>query len=209
MYDCISNLSRKGKHNLGYDLLPRDHSKHCQSESDGLDCAIQVKRTYKKFKFHPDTGSKSFSMQQVQKNDTVTVTLTGTLDNETIFDTIDESDPLVIQLGEEGVPKPIQRILLGMQVGEMRKVHLEAEEGEFGIRRSDLLQEIPKNQFTDKIEPKVGLVLSMNVEKANVTHQVPATIVEIKNDSIMIDYNHPLAGHPLNYEITVIEINSN
>ena len=148
-------------------------------------------------------------MQQVQKNDTVTVTLTGTLDNETIFDTIDESDPLVIQLGEEGVPKPIQRILLGMQVGEMRKVHLEAEEGEFGIRRSDLLQEIPKNQFTDKIEPKVGLVLSMNVEKANVTHQVPATIVEIKNDSIMIDYNHPLAGHPLNYEITVIEINSN
>ena len=94
-----------------------------------------------------------------------------------------------------------------MQVGEMRKVHLEAEEGSYGIRRSDLLQEIPKNQFSDKIEPKVGLVLSMNVDSGGVTHQVPATIVELKSDSIMIDYNHPLAGHPLNYEITVIEIN--
>jgi FKBP-type peptidyl-prolyl cis-trans isomerase 2 len=146
-------------------------------------------------------------MKQVQKNDTVTVTLVGALDNETIFETIEKSDPLVIKLGEEGVPKPIQRILIGMQEGEMRKVHMNAEEGEFGIRRSDLLQEIPKNQFTDKIEPKVGLVLSMNVDSAGVTHQVPATIVELKDDSIIIDYNHPLAGHPLNYEITVVAIN--
>jgi FKBP-type peptidyl-prolyl cis-trans isomerase 2 len=146
-------------------------------------------------------------MKQIQKNDTVTVTLVGTLDNETLFETIEKSDPLVIKLGEEGIPKPIQRILIGMHVGEMRKVRLEPEEGEFGIRRSDLLQEIPKNQFSDKIEPKVGLVLSMNVDSGGVTHQVPATIVELKSESIIVDYNHPLAGHPLNYEITVIEIN--
>lgn len=146
-------------------------------------------------------------MQQVQKNDLVTVALIGTLDNETVFETIEKSDPLTIQLGKEGIPKPIQRILAGMQVGEMRKVRLEAEEGEFGIRRSDLLQEIPKDKFTEKIEPKVGLVLSMNVESATGVHQIPATIVEIKKESLIIDYNHPLAGHPLNYEITVLEIN--
>ncbi len=146
-------------------------------------------------------------MKQVQKKDSVTVSLIGTLDNETVFETIEKSDPLVLTLGEEGVPKPIQRILLGMQVGEMRKVHLEAEEGEFGIRRSDLLQEIPKDQFSQAIEAKVGLVLSMNVDSGGVTHQVPATIVELKENSILIDYNHPLAGHPLNYEITVLEIN--
>jgi FKBP-type peptidyl-prolyl cis-trans isomerase 2 len=122
---------------------------------------------------------------------------------------VEQSDPLVIQLGEEGTPKPIQRILLGMQVGEMRKVHLEAEQGSYGIRRSDLIQEIPKNPFADKIEPKVGLVISMDVDSGGVTHQVPATIVELKEDSIMIDYNHPLAGHSLNYEITVLEIEKN
>ncbi|HIQ15651.1 MAG TPA: hypothetical protein EYH38_08820 [Leucothrix sp.] len=145
-------------------------------------------------------------MNQVEKNDKVTVALIGTLDNETVFETIEQSDPLIIQLGEEGTPKPIQRILLGMQVGEMRKVRFEAEEGSYGIRRSDLIQEIPKNQFSDKIEAKVGLVISMNVDSAGVTHQIPATIVELKEDSIVIDYNHPLAGHPLNYEITVLEI---
>ena len=148
-------------------------------------------------------------MIQVEKNNKVTVALIGTLDNETVFETIEQSDPLVIQLGEEGTPKPIQRILLGMQVGEMRKVHLEAEQGPYGIRRSDLIQEIPKSPFADKIEPKVGLVISMNVDSGGVTHQVPGTIVEIKEDSILIDYNHPLAGHSLNYEITVLEIEKN
>ena len=90
----------------------------------------------------------------------------------------------------------------------MRKVHLEPEEGSYGIRRSDLIQEIPKAQFTSKIEPKVGLIISMNVETTGVNHQVPATIVELKEDTILIDYNHPLAGHPLNYEITVLEIST-
>lgn len=148
-------------------------------------------------------------MKQIQKKDTVTITLKGFLDNETVFETIEASDPLEITLGEEGVPKPIQRILVGMQVGEMRKVHLEPEEGEFGIRRSDLLQEIPKDTFSQEIEAKVGLVLSMNVDSNGVTHQIPATIVEIKTDSLMVDYNHPLAGHPLNYEITVLAIKEN
>ncbi len=145
-------------------------------------------------------------MKQVEKNNTVTVTLTGTLDNGTVFETIEQSDPMTIRLGEEGTPKPIQRILLGMQVGEMRRVRCKAEEGSYGIRRADLIQEIPKKQFTDKIEPKVGLIISMNVDAAGATHQIPATIVEIKDDSIVIDYNHPLAGHPLNYEITLLGI---
>lgn len=146
-------------------------------------------------------------MKQIQKNDTVSIAFVGTLDNETVFESVDPSEPRTIILGEEGIPKPIQRVLLGMQEGEMRTVHLEPEEGEYGIRRSDLLQEIPKDQFSKNIEATVGLVLSMSVDSGGLTHQVPATIVEIKEDSILIDYNHPLAGHPLNYEITVIAIN--
>ena len=145
-------------------------------------------------------------MKQVEKKDTVIITLVGSLDNETIFETIDKSDPLTFTLGEEGIPKPIQRILIGMQIGEMRKVRVEPEQGDFGIRRGDLLQEIPLTQFSAKIAPKIGLILSMDVESGGATHKVPATIVEIKSDSIIIDYNHPLAGHPLNYEITLVDI---
>lgn len=144
-------------------------------------------------------------MKQVEKQDTVTVSLVGTLDNGTVFETLNESNPKIIKMGEEDSPKPFQRTLLGMQVGEMRRVRVEPEEG-FGIRRKDLLHSIPHNHFTEKVEPKVGMLLSMNVERDGVNHQVPATVVEVRNDSVVIDYNHPLAGHPLNYELTVLDI---
>ena len=145
-------------------------------------------------------------MKQVEANDTVTVTLIGTLDNGTVFETVEESAPRVITMGGKDTPKAIQRSLRGMQIGEMRKIRIEAEEGEYGIRRGDLLQIIPQEKFNNKIGAKVGMTLSMNVEQDGVTHQVPATIVELGDENITIDYNHPLAGHPLNYEVTVIEI---
>jgi FKBP-type peptidyl-prolyl cis-trans isomerase 2 len=145
-------------------------------------------------------------MKQVQENDTVKVTSVGKLDNDAVFEVVDESSPKVYVMNDEATPKPIKRILLGMCEGEMRKVRIEAEEGEYGIRRGDLLQEIPLEQFSSKIEPKVGLVLSMNLEQDGANHQIPATIVELKTESVVIDYNHPLAGHPLNYDITVVEI---
>ena len=145
-------------------------------------------------------------MKQVEENDTVIVSYVGTLDNETVFETVTDSKPKEIDLSDEKTPMTFKRLLVGMKVGEMRTVKLTSEEGEYGIRRADLLHQIEKSQFTDKIEPKVGLVLSMNVERDGVNHQVPATIVEVANDLVTIDYNHPLAGHPLNYEMKILDI---
>ena len=144
-------------------------------------------------------------MKQVQKQDTVIVTLIGTLDNGTVFETVTKEEPREIKLDAEDTPKPMRETLLGMQIGEMRKVHMTPEDG-FGIRRNDLLQTIPAKHFSGKETPKVGTLLSMNVDQDGITHQIPATVVEIKDDSFIIDYNHPLAGHPLNYEVTIIDI---
>ncbi len=145
-------------------------------------------------------------MKQVEANDTVVVSYVGSLDNETVFETIKESNPKEVDLGSENTPLPFKTELVGMRVGEVRKIKLKPEQGEYGVRRGDLLHQIPKKQFTDKITPKIGLILSMDVERDGVSHQVPATIVEVNNDTITIDYNHPLAGHPLNYEIKILDI---
>jgi len=145
-------------------------------------------------------------MKQVKENDTVVVSYIGMLDNETVFETINESEPKEIDLSDEKTAGPYKRNLIGMRVGEMRTVKLTPEEGEYGIRRADLLHQIPRIQFADKIEPKVGLVLSMNMESDGVTHQVPATIVEVSDELVTVDYNHPLAGHILKYEIKILDI---
>ena len=70
----------------------------------------------------------------------------------------------------------------------------------------DLLHEVPKTTFGDRIEPKPGMVLSQRVEKDGVEQKVPVTVIEVKEDAVVLDYNHPLAGHHLTYEVTIVDI---
>lgn len=146
-------------------------------------------------------------MQQVQLNDKVTISYTGKLENGTIFQKINESEPLVVTIGHHDIPPTLEQALLGMSPGEKKLVRLEPDEG-YGIRRKDLLQTLDKDIFKDRINPQVGMILSLNVEKDGQNHQVPATVVEVNDTTIVVDYNHPLAGHNLLYDITVVAIHS-
>jgi FKBP-type peptidyl-prolyl cis-trans isomerase 2 len=144
-------------------------------------------------------------MKQAQKNDQVTISYVGKLENGTIFQTATESAPLIITLGNLDVPPTLEQAIIGMSVGERKLVKLEPDEG-YGPRHKDLLQTINRNTLGDQINPQIGMLLSLKVVKDGQEHQVPATVVETKNDTIVVDYNHPLAGHNLIYDITVIAI---
>jgi FKBP-type peptidyl-prolyl cis-trans isomerase 2 len=144
-------------------------------------------------------------MQQVQLNDKVTISYTGKLENGTTFQAATESEPLSITIGGHDIPPTLEQALIGMSVGEQKLVRLEPDEG-YGIRRKDLLQTLNKDTFKNRLDPQVGMVLSLRVEKDGQTHQVPATVVEANDDIIVVDYNHPLAGHNLLYDVKVLTI---
>ncbi len=145
-------------------------------------------------------------MTKIKKNDSVTINYTGKLDNGTVFTAVTEQKPHTIIIGNNDVPPTVENALIGLSPGQSIKVRVEPDEG-YGPRRKDLLQTLPRETFSNNVEPKVGLILSLNVEKDGRDHQVPATIVEIQGDQVTVDYNHPLAGHNLTYNLTVIAIN--
>lgn len=143
--------------------------------------------------------------QQVQLKDSVTISYIGKLENGTIFQEAPESHPIIITIGNHDLPPTLEQALMGMAVGESKKVRIEPDEG-YGPRRKDLLQTLNKDILHAKIVPQIGLTLSLQVEKDGHSHQVPATIVEINNNTIVVDYNHPLAGHNLMYDLKVMAI---
>jgi FKBP-type peptidyl-prolyl cis-trans isomerase SlpA len=144
-------------------------------------------------------------MKYIQDKDTVSIIYTGKLDNGEVFATIDEQNSLVITLGKSDAPPTLEQALLGMAVGDKKKVRLPPEEG-FGVRRKELLHTVNRKTFGNKITPVPGMILSLNVEKDGIEHQVPATIIEVNNETVVVDYNHPLAGHHLTYDLTVTAI---
>ncbi len=144
-------------------------------------------------------------MKKVKKNDRVTISYTGKLENGTIFQATTESEPLIITIGNLDVPPTLEQAIIGMSAGNKKLVKLEPDEG-YGPRRKDLLQTLNRNVVNVDIPPQVGMILSLKVEKDGQKYPVPATVVEVNDDTIVVDYNHPLAGHNLLYDITVISI---
>lgn len=145
-------------------------------------------------------------MKVVEDKDTVTITYIGKLDNGEVFATITEQQPFVLTLGTQSAPPTLEDALLGMTIGETKSVRLDPEEG-FGLRRKDLLQTLDRKAINPEIIPKPGMILSLSVEMDGKEHQIPATIVELSGNTVTVDYNHPLAGHHLTYEVTITDIN--
>jgi FKBP-type peptidyl-prolyl cis-trans isomerase 2 len=135
----------------------------------------------------------------------VTLAFIGKLDNGDIFISMDEKEPLNTQIGSSDLPPTVEQELLKMTVGELRKIRVPPEEG-FGPRQKDLLQTIDNQKMVDTIQPKPGMVLSLKIDKDGVEEKVPATVISVEGSQVTVDYNHPLAGHHLTYELKLLAI---
>ncbi len=135
---------------------------------------------------------------------TVTIAVTGTLDNGEIFFRTEQNKPMTIPLGEKELPPSVEEVIATMQPGETRKIRVSPEEG-YGARQKDLLQEITSSEMAAKLKPTPGMVLSLRAEQEGEERTIPATVIEVDGDTVTVDYNHPLAGHHLTYEITLLD----
>ena len=144
-------------------------------------------------------------MTHPQPNDTVTIAFTGKLDNGEIFIAVDRPQPLLTKIGDSMLPPTVEQTLLKMTVGETRKFRLAPEEG-FGPRQKELLQTIDNQKMIDTLQPKPGMILSLKIDRDGVEQHVPATVISVTGSELTVDYNHPLAGHHLTYELTLIDL---
>ena len=142
-------------------------------------------------------------MATIQENDTIVLSYTGSLDNGELF--IEEKDGMTISLGQSELPPTVENALIGMAAGDSRTVRVPPEEG-YGERRKELLQTIGRASLPLSIVPQPGMILGLNVAKDGEDVQVPATVMEVKGDMVLIDYNHPLAGHHLTYTLRPLRI---
>ena len=145
-------------------------------------------------------------MTYPKTNDTVTLFYKGTLDNGELFQVVAKEEPLVVKIGNSDIPPTLEQSIMEMKVGQTRKIRVSADEG-FGPRQKNLVQNIDSDEMIKSINPKPGMILSLKVDKDGVEEKIPATVIKVDGSKITVDYNHPLAGHHLNYDLTLADIN--
>ena len=141
-------------------------------------------------------------MQQVQNGDKVKVHYHGKLRNGETFDSSQGKEPLEFTVGGGQVIRGFDEGVKGMQVGDKRTVEIEVGDA-YGEKNEDMVIEFPKAQFPPDMKPEPGMQLMMNNGEGQ---QFPVVIKEVKEASVLLDANHPLAGEDLIFDIELVEI---
>jgi len=141
-------------------------------------------------------------MEKVEQGDLVSVAYQGLLENNEVFDSTDKNGPLEFQIGSNNLMPGFENALRDMAVDEKKTITLQPDEA-FGPVRQELVQTVTRDSFGGDLAPKPGMVIGMAVERDGKEHKVPALVKEINGHEIVTDYNHPLAGKSLTFNITI------
>ncbi len=110
--------------------------------------------------------------------------------------------PIEYVHGKGDVIPGLEKNLTGMKAGEEKSFKVSVEEG-YGQIDSKAVQEVPKTLVPSDIDLKVGTLLEMNDDQGDV---FPATVMEINDDKVKLDFNHPLAGKELDFKVKIVSI---
>ncbi|MDG1038419.1 MAG: peptidylprolyl isomerase [Polaribacter sp.] len=141
-------------------------------------------------------------MSQVKENNTIKVNYTGKLSNGQIFDTSEGKEPIEFVLGQGRLIPGFEKGLIDMKLNEKKTIEI-AKDQAYGDVNDNLIKEVNKTELPQDMEPKVGMGL---VSKSPDGKEINLMVVEVKDESIVIDGNHPLAGHDLIFDVEVVEI---
>ena len=142
-------------------------------------------------------------MSQVKQNDTVKVHYTGKLTDGQVFDSsVERGEPIEFTMGQGQLIPGFEKGLLDMEVNEKKTINIPKEEA-YGEPREELIQEVAKTQLPEDLDPKVGMGL---VSKTPDGREMNLVVREVKDSSIVVDGNHPLAGKDLVFDLEVVEI---
>ncbi len=148
--------------------------------------------------------SNSSIMAQAKHGDTIKVHYKGTLTEDgSLFDSSEGRPPLEFKVGEGMVIHGFDHGVLGMSAGETKTILIPFMEG-YGPMNEQMVFEFDKSQIPEDLgTPEVGMQLHMMDQEGN---GLPVVIIELKENTVVLDGNHPLAGKDLTFEVELVEI---
>ena len=143
-------------------------------------------------------------MSKVSLNSTVTVNYTGRLEDGSVFDSsLNEGrEPLKATLGQGQLIPGFEAGLMDMSEGEKKTVEIESADA-YGEPREEMINEVPKANVPE------GVQAGEMLQGMGPQGPINVKILEINEETIKIDGNHPLAGKKLIFDLEVVSVQSN
>jgi len=141
-------------------------------------------------------------MAQVKTGDVVRVHYTGKLVTGETFDSSESREPLEFTVGAGMMIKGFDAAMPGMAIGEKKTVNIPAADA-YGEKDPTAIIEFPKENVPEDMKLEPGMQLTLSNQEGQ---PFPVVVVEVKEEVIVLDANHFLAGQELIFDIELVEI---
>jgi FKBP-type peptidyl-prolyl cis-trans isomerase SlyD len=149
----------------------------------------------------PATSQAADTKQTVTEGKNVSLEYTLTLDDKSVVESNVGKPPLTYTHGTHQIVPGLEKALEGLTVGDTKDVTVVPAEG-YGENDPKAVQEVQK-----KLIPPDALVVGARLQgKTPDGHMVYPRVAEIKDDTVMLDFNHPLAGKTLHFNVKILDI---
>lgn len=138
----------------------------------------------------------------IGSNKVVTIHYTLKDDQGNILDSTIGSQPFSYLTGYEQIIPKLEEEIDSMIIGGKKHVSIPAAEA-YGERNEALIHHVSRDNFPPDIELEVGMEFVTNAPDGS---QMPLVVTELNGDDITIDFNHPLAGKNLEFDVELIDV---
>jgi peptidylprolyl isomerase len=141
-------------------------------------------------------------MTKAKNGDNVKVHYKGKLTTGEQFDSSEGREPLAFTVGAGQMIKGFDEAIPGMAIGEKKTINI-APESAYGAKNEEAIVEFPKSNIPADMKLEPGMKLQLTNQDGQ---PIPVTVTEVKDDVVVLDANHELAGKELIFDIELVEI---
>jgi FKBP-type peptidyl-prolyl cis-trans isomerase SlpA len=138
----------------------------------------------------------------ISPESTVTLHLSLALEDGTVAESTFEDEPLTFAMGDGTLVGGLELGLYGLKAGATQRLVLEPEQA-FGLHDPAKLHQLPRAEFSTELELEPGVIIGFDTPSGE---ELSGTIISLADEMVEMDFNHPLAGRIVVFEVEIISV---
>lgn len=142
-------------------------------------------------------------MKAIQQDSKVTLHFTIKMKDGSVADsTHNMGKPAQLVIGDGSLSDNFEKHLIGLEAGQNKAIELSAQDA-FGMPNPDNIHHMDRTKFVGEAEVEVGTIMAFTGPDGA---EIPGIITEVAGDSVTVDFNHPLTGHDVTFEVEILTV---
>jgi FKBP-type peptidyl-prolyl cis-trans isomerase SlpA len=139
---------------------------------------------------------------EIVHGSTVLMHFTLSIEDGTVADTSREGEPLSFTMGDGTLIEGLELVLYGLKSGDKQCLRIGPRDA-FGYPDEDNIHRMARSEFGPELSVEPGTIIGFETPGGD---EIPGVIKDVEDDEVVVDFNHPLAGHEVTFDVEILDV---